>query len=149
MTEQTLTIAVAAVVEVLSGEAAVGLVVRDGSGQVVRRIGKAIGPAPRALAAYRALLHALWRGRALGARRIRLLCDDRDLVAGVRGEAEVPPDLTGPYLQVRALLRAYQDASVEAAAPEDVEEAAAMARTALARKLRTVDTLPLWAARSA
>src|SRR5207253_4591631 len=51
--------------------------------------------------------------RRLGSRRVVVYCSDRDVVAQINGEDDVPEEYVGPYLEVRALLHAYRAARVE------------------------------------
>ncbi len=95
-----------------NGRAGLGIVLRAGgeTGRVMRRAVLAGSPAE---AAYRAILTGLWHARAMGTRQIRAYVDSAEVVAQLRGEAEVPGELTGLYLQVRALMNAYRWSSVE------------------------------------
>jgi hypothetical protein len=63
--------------------------------------------------AYRGVLLALWTGRRLGARAIRLWLDDADVIAQIQGATQPSPAALGAYLQVRALLNAFREVSIE------------------------------------
>jgi len=93
------------------GRGGAGVVIRA-SGQTAHVLRRAVRARSPAEAAYRALVYGLWRARAAGVRRLQVYTDARDVAAQLAGEAEVPADLTGLYLQARALLNAYRWAAV-------------------------------------
>lgn len=131
--------------------AAFGIVARSADGQVVRVIGRSLETAARDEAAYRALLHALWKAKGLGARRVRVYSDHPDLVAQLDGRSEVPPPLISLYLQTRAMQNAYRWSRIEFIPPERNAEAALAASDALDRApeaegadMDELDLLPLW-----
>ncbi|HEY3247899.1 MAG TPA: reverse transcriptase-like protein [bacterium] len=131
------------------GRTATGTVLRGEAGNTLRVIGRAFGPVPRVQASYRALLRALWNARSLGARRLRIHTDDVELVAQLEGDIEVPAELIGLHLQVRAMLNAYRWSSVQLIPREQNAEAALAALDALDRHPADADgeefdTLPLW-----
>lgn len=133
------------------GRGGAGIVVRA-AGQTVRVVRRALRVESRAQAAYRALLHGVWRARSSGARQLRAYSDHQDVVAQVTGSADVPPELTGLYLQVRALLNAYRWSVVEYLPRERNAEAAIAAVEALDDEppahdldLDVPDPLPLFA----
>ncbi len=85
---------------------------RVGSGRprtVARRVQEG-DPVPPA---YRGVLLVLWTGRRLGARAIRLWLDDADVIAQIQGATQPSPSALGAYLQVRALLNAFREVSIE------------------------------------
>lgn len=134
---------------VREGRTAVGTVLRGEAGNTLRVTGRAFGTIPRVQASYRALLRALWYGRSLGARRLRVHTDDAELVAQLEGDVEVSLELIGLHLQVRAMLNAYRWSSVQLIARDRNGEAALAALDALERQTagaedEEVETLPLW-----
>lgn len=131
--------------------AAFGIVMRSADGQAVRVIGRSLRRIARDEAAYRALLHALWKAKGLGARRVRVYSDQAEVVTQLEGQSEVPLFLVGLYLQTKAMLNAYRWSSVEFVAPEHNAEAALVASGALdhapeaeGADLDDLDLLPLW-----
>lgn len=133
------------------GKGGTGIVLRA-AGQTVRVIRRAVRVESRAHAAYRALLHGVWRARSTGARQIRAYSDHQEIVAQLAGKADVPPELIGPYLQTRALLNAYRWSSVEYLPRERNAEAVIAAVEALDDEplahdldLDVADPLPLFA----
>src|SRR3972149_5063981 len=77
------------------------------AGEPVRVIRRAVLASSPVEVAYRALLHGLWRARTTGTRHVRAYVDNAHLAAQLGGSEDVPPELTGLYLQIRALLNAY------------------------------------------
>jgi ribonuclease HI len=131
------------------GRTAAGIILRGEAGNTLRVTGRAFGPIPRVQASYRALLRALWNARSMGARRLRVHTDDVELVGQLEGNSEVPAELIGLHLQVRAMLNAYRWSSVQLIPREHNREAALAALDALERQPAGVDgeefdTLPLW-----
>lgn len=112
------------------GRGGAGIVFRaaDQTVRVIRRTIRASSPSE---AAYRALLHGVWRARSAGARQIRAYTDHAEVVDQLSGKTEVPPELTGLYLQTRALLNAYRWSAVEYLPREHNAEAAIAALEAL------------------
>jgi hypothetical protein len=62
--------------------------------------------------ALRGIVHALWRGRRLGYRRIELYTDDPAAAAQMRGEQPVDADAIGLYLEARSLMHLYTSARI-------------------------------------
>jgi ribonuclease HI len=90
------------------GPAAIGVVVTDARGQVLREVGEFIGPATHNVAEYRALLRALEEARALGADSVEVRSDSELLVSQLRGTYRVKsPDLGPLYLEAVRLLRSF------------------------------------------
>jgi probable phosphoglycerate mutase len=139
-------------VAVREGRATFGVVIRDVDGQLLRVAGRALGDATDEVAAYRAVLHGVWRAKRLGARRVRVFTEHPEVVAHLAGRSEVPPDLVGLYLQTKAMLNAYRWSRVEVIAREQNAEAARAAAEAFesdavpagAPEDDDVDVLPLW-----
>lgn len=151
MSGGTLHVFVAAA-EPADGRTATGVVFIDHAGRALRKVGRALpGVADRGLAAFHGIVYALWNSRRLGSRRVVVHCAERDIVAQINGEAEVPEQFVGPYLEVRALLHAYRAARVERCPLEAGDllwqaEAQALAGAAIGHDIdETVEDLPLWA----
>ncbi len=133
------------------GRAALGVVIRDVDGQVLRVSGRALGDASLEVASYRAVLHGVWRAKRLGAQRVRVFTENPEIVAQLEGHGEVPADLIGLYLQTKAMLNAYRWSRVELIVRELNADAALAAAgsleqaTALATGADDDDLdLPLW-----
>jgi len=90
------------------GPAAIGVVVRDGSGTVLAEDGEGIGIATNNVAEYRALLLGIERARQLGATELELVGDSELIVRQVKGEYKVK-DATLRQLhgEVRRALRPF------------------------------------------
>ncbi len=134
-----------------NGRAGLGVVIRDSDGQTLRVVGRTLGPASPDVVAYRAVLHGVWMAKRLGVRRIRVRTEHPQIVAQLAGDAEVPADLIGPYLQTKAMLNAYRWSSVELIPREQNAAAARVAAEALEREPVApgadeddLDVLPLW-----
>jgi Reverse transcriptase-like len=132
--------------------ASLGVVFVDARGEVLRRVGRRVPPSSKDLAAFHAVLYALWTARRLGSRRVVVHSDRPGVVAQINGGQAVEGDLVGPYLEVRALLHAYRSARVEDGGQMGWEqEARAMAEAALTFDVHAYDVtevvvedLPLW-----
>ena len=134
-----------------NGSAGLGIVLRAGeeSVQVIRRAVLAGSPVE---AAYRAILTGLWHARVTGTRRVRVYADHAEVVKQLDGDADLPGDLTGVYLQVRALMNAYRRSELEYIARGANVEAALAALEALDEEpvmddeeYETGESLPLFA----
>jgi len=127
---------VRAVVEIFTsaayrnGRAGLGIVLRAG-GQTVQVIRRAVLAGAPVEAAYRAILTGLWYARTTGTRRVRVYADHADAVRQLGDEADLPGELTGVYLQVRALMNAYRWSELEFIARGANAEAALTAIEAL------------------
>ncbi len=91
------------------GPAAVGVVVRDGGGEVLEERGEAIGVATNNVAEYRALLLGIERAAALGASELELVGDSELVVRQVEGRYKVKDAaLRQLHGQVRAALAPFE-----------------------------------------
>lgn len=87
------------------GPAAVGAVVSDGDGQVLREEGRVIGRATNNVAEYRALLLGIELATELGADELDLVGDSELIVKQVRGEYRVKdPGLKPLHAEVKEAL---------------------------------------------
>jgi ribonuclease HI len=134
-----------------NGRSGIGVVLRAG-GQTTRVIRRAVRAGSPAEAAYRALLAGLWHARRAGARRARAYADHPEVVRQLNGDQDLPAELTGVYLQVRALMNAYRWCEVECLSREANAEAALAAVEALDEEpvmddeeYEIGETLPLFA----
>jgi ribonuclease HI len=138
-------------VAVRDGRGAFGVVIRDVDGQVLRVSGRALGDASLDVASYRAVLHGVWRAKRLGAQRVRVFTEHPEIVAQLEGHGEVPAELTGLYLQTKAMLNAYRWSRVELIVRELNADAASAAMAALEQPTAPATgadeddlDLPLW-----
>jgi Reverse transcriptase-like len=67
----------------------------------------------RSQPAFRAIVHALWKARRLGYRRVEVHSDDPAAVAQMNGERAVDPDGIGLYLEAKALIHLYTSAHID------------------------------------
>jgi len=133
------------------GRGAFGVVIRDVDGQVLRVSGRALGDASLDVASYRAILHGVWRAKRLGAQRVRVFTEHPEIVAQLEGHGEVPAELTGLYLQTKAMLNAYRWSRVELIVRELNADAASAAMAAVEQPTAPATgadeddlDLPLW-----
>lgn len=90
------------------GPAAIGVVIKDKNGKVIKQIGEVIGELTNNVAEYRALLRALEEARALGAGAIEIRSDSELLVSQLQGKYRVKsPDLGPLHLEATRLLREF------------------------------------------
>jgi hypothetical protein len=127
------------------------VVIRDVDGQVLRVSGRVLGDASLDVASYRAILHGVWRAKRLGAQRVRVFTEHPEIVAQLEGHGEVPAELTGLYLQTKAMLNAYRWARVELIVRELNTDAASAAMAAVEQPTAPATgadeddlDLPLW-----
>jgi ribonuclease HI len=71
------------------GPAAIGVLVRDGSGEVLEEVGEQIGEATNNVAEYRALLRGIELAAAHGAGELELIGDSELVVRQVEGRYKV------------------------------------------------------------
>ncbi len=133
------------------GRVAAGVVIRDAEGRTLRVTARSLETTSREEATYRALLHGLWRARGMGARRVRVYCDDATVLAQLEGEVEVPAELVGLYLQTKAMLNAYRWSAVALVERDRNAEAALAALDALEQEpdpqgleIEETESMPLW-----
>ncbi len=106
------------------GPAAIGVVVRDGDGQVIEERGERIGTATNNVAEYRALLLGIERARELGATELELVGDSELIVRQVRGEYKVKDaTLRGLHGEVTDALAPFESWSIRHVRREQNAEA--------------------------
>ncbi|MGH2376481.1 MAG: reverse transcriptase-like protein [bacterium] len=96
-------------------------------------------------AGYRALVLGLWEARRAGAKLVDVAIDAAEVAAQVEGTEEPAVEVIGPYLQVRALLNAFDHARIRYVLSPYVRRAATAAAVAVRPRPRYTD-LPLWVA---
>ena len=95
------------------GPAAVGVVVSDSDGSVLREVGETIGPATNNVAEYRALLRGLEAARELGATSVELVNDSELVARQLTGQYKVKhPAMKELFVQARAALREFDSWSI-------------------------------------
>lgn len=78
------------------GQAAIGVVLRDPDGHIIKEISKRIKPAINTVAEYRALIEGLKLARSRGIQRIRVFLDSELVVDQVNGRAKVAKEHLKP-----------------------------------------------------
>lgn len=114
------------------GPAAVGVVVRDGSGEVIADAAEPIGTATNNVAEYRALLRGIELAAEHGATEVELFGDSELVVKQVRGEYRVKDvNLKPLHAEARSRLSAFSEWSFDHVRREQNAEADALVNQAL------------------
>lgn len=114
------------------GPAAIGVVLRDQSGEILGTVSEVIGEATNNVAEYRALLAGIGQARLLGATEIELLGDSELVVKQVKGEYKVKNAGIKPlHAEVLGELAAFHEWSIEHVRREMNSEADALVNDAL------------------
>lgn len=114
------------------GPAAVGVVVRDESGEILSTVSATIGEATNNVAEYRALLAGIEQATQLGADRIELRGDSELVVRQVKGEYKVKNAGIKPlHAEVLGSLEAFDEWAIEHVRREDNSEADTLVNDAL------------------
>jgi ribonuclease HI len=95
------------------GPAAIGVVVRDGDGEVLEEVGEKIGEATNNVAEYRALLRGIELAARHGASELELIGDSELVVRQVEGRYKVKnAGMKEPHEEVRRALRGFDSWSI-------------------------------------
>jgi len=114
------------------GPAAIAAVISTPAGEVVEEHRESIGAATNNVAEYRALLLAIARARALGARSVDLVGDSELIVRQVRGEYKVKdPGLRPLHAAVAQALRGFERWSIRNVPRDENAAADALVNAAL------------------
>lgn len=106
------------------GPAAIGVVVRHASGEVLEERGERIGTATNNVAEYRALLLGIGRAVELGATELELIGDSELIVRQVNGEYKVKDaTLRELHGEVQRALRPFESWSIRHVRREQNAEA--------------------------
>lgn len=90
------------------GPSAIGVVIKDAQGKVLKEIGEHIGELTNNVAEYRALIRALEEAKAMHADSVEIRSDSDLLVSQLQGSYKVKsPDLGPLYLDAIRLLRGF------------------------------------------
>lgn len=114
------------------GPAAVGVVVEDASGRVLREVSEAIGQATNNVAEYRALLRGLEEARKLGAREVEIRTDSELVARQLLGQYRVrDPELRPLFESARRQLATFDRVSVRSVPRSENARSDWLARQAL------------------
>ena len=114
------------------GPAAVGVVVRDGDGEILEEVGRRIGDATNNVAEYRALLLGIERARELGGTELELVGDSELIVRQVKGEYKVKDAaLRELHAEVTKALSGFEGWSIRHVRREQNSEADRLVNEAL------------------
>ena len=95
------------------GPAAIGVVVRDGGGEVLEEVGERIGEATNNVAEYKALLRGIELAAAHGASEVDLIGDSELVVRQVEGKYKVKNAGIKPlHADVKRALREFDSWSI-------------------------------------
>jgi ribonuclease HI len=114
------------------GPAAIGVVITDPQGRVLLELGEALERTTNNVAEYTAVIRALERARALGARRVRCLMDSQLVVRQLNGSYKVKhADMLPLYRRVLELIQDFDDVTFSHVPREMNTEADRLANAAL------------------
>lgn len=114
------------------GPAAIGVVVRDESGEILTTHSETIGEATNNIAEYRALLAGIGKASELGATELELVGDSELVVRQVRGEYKVKNAGIKPlHAEVLEALEGFDSWTIEHVRREENAEADALVNQAL------------------
>jgi ribonuclease HI len=95
------------------GPAAIGVVLRDGGGEVLEEVGEKIGEATNNVAEYRALLRGIELAAARGASELELIGDSELVVRQVEGRYKVKhAGMKQLHEEVKRALRGFDSWSI-------------------------------------
>jgi len=114
------------------GPAAIGATIKDERGRLLASISRRIGRATNNQAEYQALIAALEKATAMGARRVDIRLDSELVVKQVQGKYRVKNVALRPlYLKVGELLGQLEDFTISNVPREQNTEADRLANQAL------------------
>ncbi|HMU27697.1 MAG TPA: ribonuclease HI family protein [Solirubrobacterales bacterium] len=114
------------------GPAAIGIVVRDGEGNVLQDLGETIGEATNNVAEYRALIKGIGLARELGATELQIHGDSELVVKQMLGQYKVKhPDMKPLHAEAKAALEGLDSWSISHVRREQNAEADALVNQAL------------------
>jgi len=114
------------------GPAAIGVVVRDGEGNVLKDLGETIGEATNNVAEYKALIRGIELARELGADELQIHGDSELVVKQMLGQYKVKhPDMKPLHAQAREALAGVSSWEISHVRREQNAEADALVNQAL------------------
>ena len=114
------------------GPAAIGVVVRDGEGNVLQDLGETIGEATNNVAEYKALIRGIELARELGADELQIHGDSELVVKQMLGQYKVKhPDMKPLHAEAKEALAGLSDWSISHVRREQNAEADALVNQAL------------------
>jgi len=114
------------------GPAAIGIVVRDGDGEVVGEVGETIGEATNNVAEYRALLRGIELAAEHGAEELELVGDSELVVRQVEGRYKVKnAGMKELHEEVKRALREFDSWSIRHVRRENNSDADRLVNQAL------------------
>lgn len=114
------------------GPAALGVVLEDASGRVLREVSEAIGIATNNVAEYRAVLRGLEEAKRLGAQEVEIRTDSELVARQLAGRYRVrDPELRRWFEAVQRYMRAFREVQVRSVPRSENARADRLARLAL------------------
>jgi ribonuclease HI len=114
------------------GPAAIGVVIRDGDGEVLGEVGETIGEATNNVAEYRALLRGIELAEEHGASELELVGDSELVVRQVEGRYKVKnAGMKALYDEVKRALRGFDSWSIRHVRREENADADRLVNEAL------------------
>ncbi|MDQ5893955.1 MAG: ribonuclease [Actinomycetota bacterium] len=114
------------------GPAAIGVVIRDGDGNVLEDLGETIGEATNNVAEYKALIRGIERARELGADELDLRGDSELIVKQMLGQYKVKhPDMKPLHARAKEALAGTSSWTITHVRREQNAEADALVNQAL------------------
>ncbi|MBN8869290.1 MAG: ribonuclease HI family protein [Solirubrobacterales bacterium] len=114
------------------GPAAIGIVIRDGEGNVLEDLGETIGEATNNVAEYKALIRGIEMAKELGADELQIHGDSELVVKQMLGQYKVKhPDMKPLHAQAKDALAGVSSWSISHVRREQNAEADALVNQAL------------------
>ena len=114
------------------GPAAIGVVIRDGEGNVLQDLGETIGEATNNVAEYKALIRGIELARAMGADELDLRGDSELVVKQMLGQYKVKhPDMKPLHAEAKEALSGASSWTITHVRREQNAEADALVNQAL------------------
>jgi ribonuclease HI len=122
------------------GPASIGVVITDPQGRVLLELGEALPPTTNNVAEYTAVIRALERATAMGARRVQVRMDSQLVVRQLNGQYKVKhPDMLPLYRRVLELIQPLDEVTFAHVPREMNTEADRLANAALDNRTGSVD----------
>jgi len=116
------------------GQAAIGAIIRDERGRLLASISQPIGRATNNQAEYRAIIAALEKALALGARQVELNSDSELVVRQIKGRYRVRKEALRPlYQRVKQLQSRLEGFTIKHIPRQQNREADKLANAAIKR----------------
>ncbi|MBU1132559.1 ribonuclease HI family protein [Patescibacteria group bacterium] len=117
------------------GPAAIGVVIRDSSGKIIKKEKRCIGDATNNFAEYQAVIHALEHAKELGGTELEFFLDSELVVKQLNGEYRVrDAGLAAQFLKLHNLRTQFKKTTFKHVRRENNKEADALVNEALDKR---------------